>query len=317
MAKKCAALILILVSMLLMSSCTLADDPNDSAEVYYTFTDHLGTAVELKEKPQKVAVLLSSFADIWKTAGGETAITVGESIERGFADESALLADDGAGKTIDNELLISYEPDLVICSSDIAAQLETAELMQSVGIPCAVLRVETFDEYLSVLKIFTDITGNAESYQKYGVDVENRINELISSVNNADLGEKKILFIRSGSKQSSAKAKTAENHFACAMLKELGTYNIAENAPVLLNGLSIEEILTEDPEYIFISTMGDEAAAKAYMDSVLESVEWSSLTAVKNGNYCYLPKEMFQYKPNSRWAEAYEYLIELLYPEIG
>ncbi len=306
----------IFFAILLLSSCASVVVENKAeSENYYTFTDHLGNNVELKQKPQRTAVLLSSFADIWTTAGGDVPITVGESVERGFADDEALLVDDGAGKTIDNELLISYEPDLVICSSDIAAQLETAELMRSSGIPCAVLRVETFEDYLDVLKIFTDIMGTPENYREYGVNVENRINELLSSIDGKNTEEKKILFIRSGSKQSSAKAKVAENHFACAMLKELGTYNIAETAPVLLDGLSIEEILTEDPEYIFISTMGDELAAKKYMDSVLESEEWSSLTAVQNGNYCYLPKELFQYKPNSRWAEAYEYLIELLYSE--
>jgi len=301
--------ILALVLMVILSACTAVDVKDD--DVYYSFTDHTGNSVILNEKPQRTAVLLSSFADIWLTAGGEIYATVGESIERGFADADVLLVDSGAGKTIDNELLISYEPDFVICSSDIAAQLDTAELLNSVNIPCAVLRVETFEDYLDVLKIFTDITGEADRYQEYGLDIQNRIDELLGSADNAD--EKKILFIRSGSKQSSAKAKTAETHFACAMLKELGTYNIAENAPMLLDGLSIEEILIEDPEYIFISTMGDEAAAKEYMDSVLESTEWSSLTAVKEGNYCYLPKELFQYKPNSRWAEAYEYLIDILY----
>ena len=45
-------------------------------------------------------------------------------------------------------------------------------------------------------------------------------------------------------------------------VKELGTYNIAENAPVLLDGLSQEEILMENPDYIFISTMGKEEAAR-------------------------------------------------------
>ena len=37
------------------------------------------------------------------------------------------------------------------------------------------------------------------------------------------------------------------------------------------------------------------------------------LSAVKGGRCHYLPKELFQYKPNARWAEAYEYLIDLLY----
>jgi iron complex transport system substrate-binding protein len=125
--------------------------------------------------------------------------------------------------------------------------------------------------------------------------------------------DKKILFIRAGSGASATKAKTAQHHFAAAMLKKLGTYNIAENAKILLDGLSIEEIITENPDYIFISTMGDETAAKEYLLGVFSQPEWQVLTAVKEEKYCFLPKELFQYKPNSHWDKAYEYLTDILY----
>ena len=101
------------------------------------------------------------------------------------------------------------------------------------------------------------------------------------------------------------------------MLKELGTDNIAEKAPLLLDGLSFEEVLTNQPDYVFISTMGNEEAARAYMDSVLAEETWQSLDAVREGRVAYLPKDLFQYKPNARWAEAYRYLADLLYPGEG
>ena len=65
----------------------------------------------------------------------------------------------------------------------------------------------------------------------------------------------------------------------------MGTYKIAENAPALLDGLSFEEVLSEQPDFIFISTMGKEEAARAYMDSVLAEESWQGLTAVQGGNY--------------------------------
>ena len=80
----------------------------------------------------------------------------------------------------------------------------------------------------------------------------------------------------------------------------------------MLDGLSLEEILKEEPDYIFIATMGDEAAAKSYMDGVLAQPAWQALSAVRNGNCRYLPKDLFQYKPNARWGEAYQYLSDVL-----
>ena len=86
-------------------------------------------------------MLFSSFADVWETAGGRVDITVGESVERGFAPEDVLLVDDGAGKTINQELLLSYEPDFVICSADLEEQGENGGISAQAGsagggIPC-------------------------------------------------------------------------------------------------------------------------------------------------------------------------------------
>ena len=104
--------------LLLLLSLTLAIAPACAAEAI-SFTDSLGETVELPKRPENVAVLFSSFAEMWTLAGGEVAVTVGETIERGFAPADAALVDEGAGKSINLELLISLKPDFVICSADI------------------------------------------------------------------------------------------------------------------------------------------------------------------------------------------------------
>lgn len=279
-----------------------------------TFTDSMGNTI-VTGKPENAAILFSSFADIWKLAGGETAITVGEAVERGFASADAVLVDEGTGKQINLEALIAAKPDFVICTADYAAQAEATSFLLESGIPCASFRVECFSDYLSMLKICTEITGNQENYATYGSEVEKRVKEVLDKIP-SDGPAPEILFIRAGSGESSVKAKIPSDHFAAAMLQELGTHNIAEDAPVLLDGLSTEEILMRDPEYIFIATMGKEEAARAYMDEVIAGEAWQSLSAVKNGHYYYLPKDLFQYKPNARWDEAYRYLAQLLFPEV-
>lgn len=264
------------------------------------------TDTKLPENPEKVAVLFSSLADIWITAGGKVDITVRETVERGFANADAVLVDGGAGKSIDLEALVAAAPDLIIASADIEAQVEAANTLPY---PAITVRVESFGDYLEVLEIMTTLTGEKERYETYGVKIKEKIASILRTV---DAGGTKILFIRASSSAKATKAKTAEHHFAAAMLKEFGTCNIAENAPVLLDGLSYEEILLQNPEHIFISAMGDENAAREYMNSLLGEPMWQSLDAVKNDNVHFLPKELFQYKPNSRWAEAYEYLAKIL-----
>ena len=289
-------------------------------EYPYTFTDSLGGKVTLDKKPERVAVLFSSYADIWVTAGGSPAITVGESVERGFADSSAVLVDSNAGHmTIDLETLTEAKPDLVIGTADFECQAEAVEFCREAGIPAAAFKVEKFEDYLKVLKIFCTLTGETERYTIYGEQVKERIDSLKEAVSkyiNKNSINTDILFVRSGSSAKSAKAKTADDNFACAMLEELGARNIAETKSSLTGELSFEVILEANPDYLFITTMGDENAAKDYMNSLLSSDGWNELDCVSEENYCYLPKELFHFKPNASWAEAYEYLAKVLYPEL-
>ena len=286
-----------------------------SGENTVAFTDDTGVEISVPRHPQTVAVLTSSLADLWLTAGGAVDITVGETVERGFTDKTVVLVDDGAGKTVNLEALIAAEPDFVLYSSDLSGQLECADALHNAGIPAAGFAVETFEDYLKLLKICTEILDTPENYEQYGQQVKERVDDLIAAAQ----GQKEqpsILFVRAGSSAKYTKAKTARNHFVCVMLDALGTKNIADVAPILLDGLSIEEILLADPDAILFTTMGDEATGLAYMDSLLADPVWQSLTAVETGRVYSLPKEWFQYKPNSQWDRAYAYLIELLYGDI-
>ena len=259
-------------------------------------------------------MLFSSFAQLWQLAGGTVAVTVGESVERGFVPEGTPLVDDGAGKKIDLERLLIEKPDFVICSGDIAAQAETAETLMELDIPAAQFVVESFSDFSDVLKICTDITGDETAFEQYGAAQKQAIDTILAenSFEGVD-----ILFVRAGSSARSVKAKTSEDHFAAEMLKELGTHNIADDSllagAVLSDTLSIEYILQEDPDYIFFTAMGDEEASQSFVKEMLKEIAWQQLSAVRQGNYAFLKKELFHFKPNGRWAEAYETLARLLH----
>ncbi|MGN0473693.1 MAG: hypothetical protein ACI4IJ_01255, partial [Acutalibacteraceae bacterium] len=58
-------------------------------------------------------------------------------------------------------------------------------------------------------------------------------------------------------------------------------------------------------------------AAKKYIEELFAGDGWKDLQAVKNSKYIFLPKELFHYKPNARWAESYIYAANILYPELN
>lgn len=278
---------------------------------YYKFIDSNNTEISLAEKPKNVAVLFSSFVEIYTLAGGVTSITVQESIDRGLVNQDVILVDEGAGKTINTEILIAANPDFVIGSLDISEQAKTCKLLNDLGIPSALFRVESFEDYLHVLDILTNITGDKTNYNEYGLKIKTEIDHIKASINLDN--SSKILFIRSGSSMSSCKAKNKNNNFVCQMLDELGVINIADTSTILLDGLSIEEILLNEPDYIFVSIMGDSVASENFVRELFATKAYSSLNAIKNNKYYFLPKDLFQFKPNHKWAIAYQYLVDILY----
>ena len=302
-------IIFVILLVLILSGCHTEKELNINDS--YTFTDSSNHEITVSKNPQQTAILFSSFADIWICAGGTVQITVGESVERGFAEKNAILVDDGSGHTTVNmEVLIASKPDFVIGTTDYECQKEAVDFTRTQGIPSASFQVETFDDYLKVLEIFCNITERPDLYKQNGTAVKNRIDEILSQ--NKDIAQgKKILFVRAGSTAKSTKAKNTSQHFVCGMLADLGTINIADSAEILLDGLSLEAVVKADPDHLFISLMGNAQASEEYVKALLESSGWKDLRCVKNGNYTFLPKELFHYKPNSKWDIAYQYLIDI------
>ena len=263
--------------------------------------------------PTRVAVLFSSLCEVWQAAGGTVSITVGESVERGLVPEGTPLVDAGAGKQIHTERLLAERPDLVVFSLDVPAQVEAAALCEQVGIRTLGLRVESFTEYLAAVRTAVTYTGEEGALLALSA-LEAEVASLLLDF---EAQGTRILFVRAGSSASSTKAKATGDHFAAGMLAELGCHNIADEAPLLLDTLSAEAILTADPDAIFFSMMGDEAASRANIESLLARPEWQALTAVCEGRVYILPRNLFHFKPCARYAEAYRYLMSCLAGEVS
>ena len=307
MQKSCKLLSLLLAALMLLPLFAACAPRSVYDKEGFTFTDSVGNTVTLTKKPQRVAVLFSSFADLWISAGGTVTMTVGESVERGLVPDTVQILAEGAGKTPDAETVIAAAPDLVLFSADLAGHAACAEKVRQAGIPAAELRVESFTDYLNVLKICTDINDRPDLYESVGLSQKARIDQMIAE---KPLAGKRILFMRAASK--TVKAKDSTDNFAAAMLRELGAENVADSAPLLLDGLSVEAVLAENPDHLIFTAMGSEEGARAAANKLLASEVWRSLDAVKAGKWSFLPKETFHYKPNAGWADAYVYLIDQL-----
>ena len=279
-----------------------------------TFTDALGREVAV-ENPKRVAALLGSFADIWYLAGGEVVASADDAWE----DFDLPLSEDainlGMTKDLSLEKLFEANPDFVIASSNTKGNVEWLETLESAGITVAYFEVNDFSDYLDFLKICTDITGRSDLYEKNGLAIEQQIKAVIegSKERIAQAGEAPtILSLRASA--TFIRAKNSKDNVLGEMLASLGCINIADKEESLLESLSIEQIVLQDPDYIFFIQQGDnEDGTKSNIESFIsENPAWSQLTAVKEGRVYLLEKELYALKPNDRWAEALENLERIL-----
>lgn len=281
----------------------------NSSEV--TFTDSAGRTVTVSD-PQKTAVFTASFADIWQLAGG----TVSFATEDAFDSDKYTLPDGvvniGLLDSPSAELLIDGDADFVILSSTAHGGIKLAETLEQAGMTCALFEVEDFSDYINMLKICTDITGRQDLYEKNGEAVRKNINEIISEQQNRE--QKTALYLRAFS--TGIKAKGSDS-MTGKMLADMNCVNIADTVPQLLEELSIEEIIRQDPDFIFITIMGsdEEKARRSYEDTLASNPAWSELSAVQNGWCIFLPKQYFHNKPNAEWDKAYEMLAEIINDE--
>ena len=277
-----------------------------------SFTDDLGRMVSL-ERPERVAALTGSFADLWCLAGGEDTLVAaaGDSWTSFGLELPETVTDLGGIKEPDLERLLASEPDLVLLSSNTAAQVELLEVLEQAGLTTAFFHVTNFDEYLNMLDICTRLTGDGQAYTRYGTALEEQIR---AAKDRADGSAPTVLYIRATG--SSCKVKNSKDTVLGEMLADLGCVNIADRENALLEQLSMEAILQADPDYIFAVAQGadDTAARKNLEATLLSDPAWQSLGAVRAGRFHLLEHRLYNLKPNARWGEAYEKLADILYP---
>ena len=276
-------------------------------------TDALGREVAVPKNPKRVASLLGSFSDIWLLAGGELCA----SAEDAWDDFGLDLADAvniGGAHSPSLEMLISADPDLVLASASTAADVEMREPLENMGIAVLYFDVDNFYDYLRMLEICTDITGRKDLYEQNGTAIADKITATKEKYAASEIPdeERRILLLRASS--GKVKAKGSSGTVLGEMLKDIGCVNIADSEKSLLDTLSAESVIMNDPYHVFVVTMGNDtdAAKKAVSDMLASDPAWNTLSAVKENRMHFMDRKLFNLKPNARWAEAYGVLYETL-----
>lgn len=256
--------------------------------------------------PQKVIALSKSNAELWLLAGGKLIATSDDAMELdGIGDAVSL----GDMDHVSLEAVTALEPDMLIVFSSDPAQKALGESAQGLGTNVKYTNIDNFDDYDEIMAYFTGLTGRDDLYKKNVSDVRAGIKEVVNRVPK-DAKKKKYLLVHASATKCKAEK---DDYFASAIFNDLGLDNIAEDDSDL-NELSLESIVAIDPDYIFVVPRGNEEKAIKSFDELFSSKSaWGDLSAVRDGQYYILSKDLFGLKPNDKWADSYEEAYKILY----
>lgn len=313
--KKIFMLLLLLLQIMTLSGCGSQNTKETTADsnVFLTITDDAGRKVVLKNKPERVVSLSPSFLGMIEAVDGKV---IGRATSKvGTIPESMKDAQEvGFTYNIDVERVVALKPDCVLALK--GQHDKFISLLESNNIPVIEIDVRTYKEVQSALKLIGKVYGVQQKGEQAAEKLDNEISKISEKI---PKDEKKIVILH-----ASAKNVTVEldGTIAGSAAKLLGFKNVAAGSTPLSGDpdktpYSLEELVKNNPDLIFITSMGTDAAIENRLRSDVQSnPAWNSLQAVRENKIIFLPEQLFLINPGLQYPKAVEYMAKTVYPEV-
>ncbi|MBR1645908.1 MAG: ABC transporter substrate-binding protein [Selenomonadaceae bacterium] len=280
-------------------------------KIFAEVTDDAGNKIILPQKPTRIVVTSAGFLEPMHAVGCE--IVGRPDSKNQMPDWAKNLPSVGQVYQIDNERLISCAPDLVVVNKGMNEKL--LPLLAENKIPALVVEMKTFDDVKRSLKLFATLSGNVEAGDKIIREMDNEISAVLDKVPKKNL--------RVAILHSTAQGVTVQldGSIAGSIVKMFGWENVAAGMTPLEKNpdaapYSMETLAQQNPEIIFVTSMGDADKIKANMlAAISENDAWQAIGAVKENRLYFLPQDLFLLSPGLKYPEAVRKMAELIYPD--
>ena len=304
-------LLVLTVAMLVVSGCggnTTTQQSSNGEEI--VITDDAGRTVKLSKKPERIVVCSVSFLEPLHLVGGNV---VGRPHSQMIPDFAKDIPAVGKAVQIDMEKVLSLNPDLVIINKGMNEKL--IKLLEDNGIPSIVIKARTYEDVKRELNIMGQVTGNKDKAEA----AIKSMNEDIAAIKaKLPKEEKRVAILFSSSQGLNIQL---QGSIAGSITKDFGWKNVAEGmTPMEKNPdatpYSLETMVEQNPEIIFVVTMGNAQSLEAdLLAEFKKNPAWSTVKAVQDNRVYFLPQDTFLINPGLKYPSCYEKMAKLVYPE--
>lgn len=245
-----------------------------------TLIDDRGTTVRLSSPIKRIISLEPSITETLYIIGQEDKLAGVALAERGGAWPEAVKNKPSVGsiRNVSVETVVSLAPDLVLGS---AMSERGLAAVSKLGIPTAFISPNSIADILNVMKVLGKLLGGGEKALEAAADYSRRVEEIRKKQpEKAGTG----FFVYS----VNPIMVFGSDSLPCEILSLAGIRNPLPKVSFSQPIVSAEEILSADPDYVFLAM----AAAASYAEMKTHPF-WSRLRAVKNGNIMAPPAEHY------------------------
>lgn len=285
---------------------------SSSSAAFATIEDDLGRSVVLEKKPERIVVTSASFLEPLHEVGGDVVGRPDSKTQ--MPDYAKDKASVGKVYQIDTEKVLACEPDLVIINKGMNEKL--VDTLEASGIKTIVVDSKSYENVKRMVQMFAAVTGEKE---KGGMLVKTMDEKIDATLKKLPKEKHRVAILHSTNQGLTVQL---EGSIAGSAAKMLGWENVAANETPLEKNpdaapYSLETLVEENPEIIFVTSMGKIEEIKANMEqTVAENPAWQTLPAVQKKQLYYLPQDLFLLSPGIHYPEAVAYMAKLVYPEV-
>ena len=299
--------IALVMIVLALAGCGKTTSSSSATTKELTFN---GQTYTVPKDPQKIAVLSNSVLSMLYAVDGKAISRVSTTDPLPLEIEALPVL--GQTANINMEQLLGLNPDLVLGLENQHKKYESQ--LQSSKIPTVLINYDGIKDNVPLLTFLGNLTNHQDKAKTVIDTYENNIAKVKDAVKNQQPARVAVL-------RATGKGVTAETDAAitASMVKDLGMTNVVtshldKTTTDKTVPYSLETLAADDPDIIFVVTMGkEEEITKAMKKSMTDNPAWANLKAVQNNRVIYLPSKLFLLNPGLQTPEAMARLVKEAY----
>jgi len=278
-----------------------------------------GKTIAIEAKPNRIIALSLDTADaVLELTDSSAVAAITKSIENPYLafneTKGNQIADKvGSVSSLDPEKILSYNPDLILLTTQHGSEVDADKILSQAGIPLISLKPwSSLEQIKSNVLIIGKALGEEKRAAEVVADLTEKVNKIQEVVDKTEI--KPSLLVISPVGTNTGPYLLGQDSLTSEIVRLSGAIPTVEMMGLKqTTKASVEQIIKSDPDYILLSDW--EGKGEAVFTELMNAPGWNTLKAVKDKRIKVMPAK-YLVAANIHAAEGIEEIAKWLHPEL-